>query len=207
MSEPQATGERATDTPHDVADDWVTVAEAARRLGITARSVRRHVERLADADRDIADADARNVRNARDERNRPVRLVRLSSLKAAPGPDADADADNVDTDARNVHHVRDATDARDVLIEQLTARLADAQGERDAWKTQAQAAQETTARLVAQLADSDARLASVLAATGRVQLSEAPDATGTEASPNRSTPESGNVVETVEARPWWRWWG
>ncbi len=199
MSEPQATGERASDAPHDVADDWVTVAEAARRLGIGERRAYRLASGLSDTDRRLSD-------------NRRT-LVRQSALSAAAGI-APMEAEQPPGVSDTVGQVSDKAPpsvgqvSDTALVEQLRSEVAYLRGalERE---------QENTRAALAQLADSDARLASVLAATGRVQLSEAPDATGTEASPNWSTP-AGNGAETVEAprpgeasklRPWWRWWG
>lgn len=190
-----------------MADDrFVTATEAAALLGLTPRSVRRQIERLADADRDKADTDDRNVRNVRDDRNRPVRLVRLSALSAgvegAGGGDADRGADKRDVDVRNVRHV---PDARDVLIEQLQLRLADAQADRDAWRTQAGA-------LAERLKDADARLALVAASSGRLQIGPQEPESGQGGESAAREGEGGSTGRTEGAggtrASWWsRLWG
>jgi predicted ArsR family transcriptional regulator len=185
-------------------DRFVTATEAAALLGVTARSVRRQIERLADADRDIVDTDVRNVRDARDDRNRPVRLVRLSAL--AVGGEAPArpvaDADRGKTDVR-VHDVRNVPDVRDTLIEQLQLRLADAQSDRDAWRAQA-------AALADRLKDADARLALVAASSGRLQIApQEPDsAPGEESVDREGKGTSAGLREAAGApvaasRSWW----
>lgn len=184
---------------NDAGEVWVTVPEAARRLGIGERQARRWAGRLPDADR-TETGRVRRVRLAAIEAIRAAAVVDADAERSSGGPEAVAD--RTETGPRPDVSGQDC-DARDTLIEQLQLRLADAQADRDAWRTQAGA-------LAERLKDADARLALVAASSGRLQIGpqEPESAPGGESAARDGEGGSTGRLEAPARRSLWaRFWG
>ncbi len=226
------------DAAQDVADDWVTVAEAAARLGVTVPRLRRLLARpewskltgtrtrtTATGTRTSVSVPVLLLPELAVALEAPLRQRDLSSMPVGGDewipppswgtptvihlPDEDETETGTGTGTRrgNVDSGPDASWRERALVAEARVELLAA--ERDRLATALEREQENTRAALAHLADSDARLASVLAATGRVQLSEAPDAPdapGGDTSSTRSNPEFGDGAETETPSAQASWW-
>lgn len=107
-------------------EEWVTVSEAARRLGVSDRQAHRYAGKLSDIDRQKADTGPLRVR-----------LSALRGLRNGRHPAADereSGAEASDTTAVNVRPVADimSDTGKSALIEQLRADLAHERQQREA---------------------------------------------------------------------------
>ena len=202
--------------PEPGADELVSLAEAARRLGIGERRARRIAAGLSDTD----------VQVVRDGHGRALRLVRLGALGALLQGEATAAATDTERPTRTAPSrtvgavsdrsaVLDAADQAARLTEaEKRAAVAEARAEllereRNDWHAQA-------AALAARLEDADARLAAVLASTGRLQIGTQegavepdPGPGGESAARDGDGASAGRLEAAGASRPsWWaRLWG
>lgn len=201
--------------------EFVTVAEAARALQLSERQVRRYAGRMAESDRLTPDATAgpspARVRlsalaalagkviiegNATGETSGPLPEVTGSS-PAYAGHDDRPPGESV----RPVYGVvsEDLATLREQLAsvtaerDGLTARLADTQADRDAWKEQAR-----EATLLARVAQDEVRSARLIGQRPMQQIEALETPGGSQSSPDVP---SGVIDRTEqEKRPFWAFW-
>ena len=203
-------------------EEFVTVSEAARALGLSERQVRRYAGRLAESDRPTPDATTGPS---------PAR-VRLSALallagkviseestpekasgfiEEASGPSPAPAVHDDRPPAESVRPVSGPLVSEDLatLREQLasvtaerdglTARLADTQTDRDAWKEQAQTLTEAL-----RAAQDEARAARLIGGRPMQQI-EAQNLTGGDSGADE-VPGGGIDSTDRRQRPWWAVW-
>lgn len=165
--------------PDPVDAEFVSVPEAARLLGVSERTAYRRALNLTEGSDRVTEGG--RVRVRRSALGIPSSNPRIS----------DKVTEQLD---RMTEHVREydgkPSVPRDVLIErveQLQARLTDAEKERDDWKGQARSAQEAERLALAALREEQSRSAVLLAAREMKQVGPAAQDSPT-ASP---VPESG----------------
>ena len=174
--------------------EWVTVPEAARRLGIDARQVRRYADRLGHSDR--------TEDRTRTRAGRPVLMVRLAAVAALREGKAPPEPGVVEDIRTGQDKDRTKTGQDDVLLSELRGRLADKDAEIVYLRAALEREQANTAAALQQLRDADTRLAAVLAGTGRLSLpsgevgaTHAPSHSGSEApQPSGAKPPTGEGV-------------
>lgn len=199
--------------------DFVTVSEAARALGLSERQVRRYAGRLAESDRPTPDATTGSS---------PAR-VRLSALAllagkviaeestpekasgSSPAPAGHDDRPPAES-VRPVSGVasgplvsEDLATLREQLAsvtaerDGLTARLADTQTDRDAWKEQAQTLTEAL-----RAAQDEARAARLIGGRPMQQI----EAAGLAGDAQSAVSSAGEGITTPSAsdRSWWQFW-
>ena len=166
---------------------FVTVAEAAALLGVSERTLRRLISLPANAGR--TRQEHRQTKTGRrvatvlpvvelEALGRQLVEAEAANLTPTPNTGNGGGANGGETPAERGEHRQDATVRSVELADALTrAAVAEAQvvelRERVAVADAALVReQETAARLAARLEDADQRLASVLAATGRLQISD-----------------------------------
>jgi len=197
-----------------VSEEFVTVSEAARALGLSERQVRRYAGRLAESDRPTPDATTGPS---------PAR-VRLSALallagkviaeestpEKASGPSpvpAGHDDRPPDESVRPMSGLlvsEDLATLREQLAsvtaerDGLTARLADTQADRDAWKEQAREAIE-----LARVAQDEVRSARLIGQRPMQQI----EASGLAGDAQSEVSASGEgITPSTTERSWWQFW-
>jgi ParB-like chromosome segregation protein Spo0J len=174
-------------------DEWLTIAQAARRLGVSDRTGRRYAARLADSDRQQADSG-------------PVR-VRLSALaaalKASPAsgnpdtlavPVADSLADNAGTGGGQM------ADSR--LFEQMQADIAFLRSALEREQGNTQAANQATQDALARLAESEKRSQVLIAAAAQGRLN-APVGDEFSDTPTRAAEGEATAAKAEHNKGWW----
>lgn len=205
-----------------VSEEFVTVSEAARALGLSERQVRRYAGRLAESDRPTPDATTgpspARVRLSAlallagkviSEESTPEKASGLIEEASGPSP-APAGHDDRPP-AESVRPVSGLLVSEDLatLREQLasvtaerdglTARLADTQADRDAWKEQAREAIE-----LARVAQDEVRSARLIGQRPMQQI-EASGLAG-DAQSEVSAPVGGITTPLDSERSWWQFW-
>ena len=183
--------------PAGVDAEFVTVAEAARALGISDRQARRWAGRLSDGDRKPDGRGGRLVRVS------ALNLLRGSTggrtseggvspeVGRTPPGSRTPDADMSDRVPDRGMLLREIVSRQEAEIARLSAALT--------------REQETASKLADRLADADARLAAVLVR----QLPPADAGTAPDAATDAQEPQSGATGAQREhgfRRPWWRFW-
>jgi hypothetical protein len=166
-------------------DEWITIAEAARLMGISDRHARRLAKRLADQDRRESDSGPDVVRKkAFVEVARKAREV---SVKNGHSPDVVREESGPESERRS---------RLDGLVGQLRSENAylrselTAQREAHGAEIQRRDVAEAELRRMVFAAQQEAIEAKrQLAITGTPQ-----------------TPEESNRAQTASKRPWWKFW-
>jgi hypothetical protein len=213
---------------HDiVAQDFVTVSQAAKLLAVSDRTARRMAGQLADNDRTPDTGHGRRVRLAAMQALRSEALQQRGKspssfhVESAPGQGADTvpgqwpDSEHDHTvNGRSMAGQHDRLDASLMAElatlraekEGLLARLADTASDRDAWKEQAgkldtRLAEALEALQRAQDAERSARLIGQRSAM-QIEAVSTPD------SPQSSPDPSGGTIPSPESarRPFWAFW-
>jgi polyhydroxyalkanoate synthesis regulator phasin len=169
----------------DDADDWCSINEAARRLGITATAIRQRIKR--------GTLDTR----PRGNYGREVRVPRPS-----PGT-VSLTAPLTVTDT--VPPTSDAVDRiMDTLVAELRGRLAELQSRVTAAEAERIMAHQEAAQERSQAAQERERLQAVLADTGHrlARLTEAREADLRQH--HRTVDELQRELSDLRRRPWWR---
>jgi len=136
-------------------DEFVTVAEAARRLGISDRQALRYVRRVSDADRQESEGSPTRVRLAA--------VITLRGERQSVRP---ASIDMSDAGPTHDGHTSDAAPTMsDTLIEQLQARLRDKEAENARLWSALEREQETARAALRELNEERQRGMIMLAAT------------------------------------------
>lgn len=178
--------------PDPVDAEFVTVAEAARALGIAPRQVRRYAAKLGHGDRQEGGQGQGQTGDCPPLRVRFSAILSLRNQGQAGGMGRGQAEDRPqDTVPSSVSRTLDAD--REMLVrlevqnDALIARLADRDAEIARLATALTREQETAAKLADRLADADARLAAVLVR----QLPAAGTGAGQDAPTDAQKPESG----------------
>ena len=167
--------------------EWVTVPEAARRLGIGERRAYRLASGLSDSDRQMSDKRQTLVRQTALEEALERRSVEAEGVRQA----SDSVRQASDSAGAGVGH---PSDMAQQLVDQLRSENA-------YLRAALEREQATAAGLVAQLRDADQRLAAVLASTGRLQIG-VPEGVTSE-STEEATSRGGDSVRTEMRPSWW----
>lgn len=171
-------------SPAPLDDDWCSVAEAARRLGVTPTAIRNRIRRGT-----LRTKPNGNIGHlVHLPRPEPVPLTPADTVPGTVPPDALAALDR----------------ATDALVAELRGRLSELQARLASADAERMASQREAAQERAQAAEERARLQTALSDTGQrlARLSEAREA-DTERH-RTEVEELRQRLHELRSRPWWR---